>query len=956
MHQLELATTTSNWRTAGADNRDRGGWQKRSWIGSVTLVFVLALALRLWFNFGLPHINAFSCCDASEYLRNAGALVSLPGKLSADPAAALPVLMEYAKGQGSAASMARTRQALSSLKEVYQSGPIFPLFLAACYQATGKNVEPDNWSVPLFWQSVISAFTCVFISCIARAGWGFAPGVAAGVLAAFYPAFIVNSGRLYSETLAAFLLAFVAYICCKALSSAAGLKPPAIWAVAGLLAASLQLTRSIMFIVTIALLPVCLWRQRSRRWLSATLLAIGVLVVLLPWNALQQVAFGKGGLIVNRVGHYNLFIGNDWPGMGFLSYPYPDGHGIEQKSFLKLIGESYKHSPSRWAKLMLDKPVRLFKSPWNDFRASIGVVTYEHQVLFHQALLLLAAIGFGFATFGIEHGAALGASSAGTGASSASRTQPGIGSMPVRLYVYGIIALHLIYLLFITVPRYNLTAMPFLIMLSAAGAVALWNLLFNNSKPSVIVETSKLAIELDLPALNCAVALCTFFFVARLNPQTFAQIQQPESAYLLMSLKTAALVWLVLASLPMVSRLKHAKLQSVVLVTVTALVALPFVCLPLRAHGRPGELCTSLLPGETSEMQFEPAGGTDGRLQFLAFDTDSLSNLQSARITVNGKEVSNFPVPGMALIQEGAEVKVKSSDGTSYVECEEIFDSLSKPSGKSNGDVRQWFFVPLLFEWDKQTAQAGRVGGSSLDVRITNEGSEPLAMYSSSCNARRRTIPSLGRYSWEKAFYGVENDRDLTDSRYDDAIQSGHTRGQKLNILLIETETASDRADASQVAASAPAASAPAASAPVEARLGENQNVTIDAPHLVQEPAVLYVARISGTLSSKITREAQRAIRPVITFHGGGPQGEPRTYTTPWSPANFQHVDFDFCCPILASVFPDGPSTMDFSWTRLNLTGAQSLTPPQLSFKNLKVEIVGVARNPLQDGRRIAQK
>ncbi len=158
-------------------------------------------------------------------------------------------------------------------------------------------------------------------------------------------------------------------------------------------------------------------------------------------------------LAVDRVGHYNLFVGTNTEIQGFLSYPYPDGRGIEEKSFPALLKEAFVRSPSRFIRLILDKPVRLLKCPWNDFRTPIGPFDYKAQIALHQAILLMAIIGIllaGVLSPGQDKTAELG----------------GLDKNKVwgRATLFLVFALNLPYLAFITVPRYNLTAMPFLII------------------------------------------------------------------------------------------------------------------------------------------------------------------------------------------------------------------------------------------------------------------------------------------------------------------------------------------------------------------------------------------------------------------------------------------------------------------------------------------------------------
>ena len=111
-------------------------------------------------------------------------------------------------------------------------------------------------------------------------------------------------------------------------------------------------------------------------------LAIGFACVALPWLAFQKVAFGDASLIVDRVGHYNFFVGNNTDTQGWLSVPYPDGRGIEEKPLHGISGEeAYQRNPSHWWSLLpVDKPLRLFQFPWNDYRTPIDRLGFKGQV------------------------------------------------------------------------------------------------------------------------------------------------------------------------------------------------------------------------------------------------------------------------------------------------------------------------------------------------------------------------------------------------------------------------------------------------------------------------------------------------------------------------------------------------------------------------------------------------
>ena len=116
--------------------------------------------------------------------------------------------------------------------------------------------------MPVFSQCLISALTCLFIGLTASRTFSKGTGYIAALLAAVYPAFILNSGRLYSETFAAFLLSVLCYLTVRNLHDqcdTAEMFRSSI--VLGFTAACLQFTRSVMVVLTIVLIPITLWQQ-----------------------------------------------------------------------------------------------------------------------------------------------------------------------------------------------------------------------------------------------------------------------------------------------------------------------------------------------------------------------------------------------------------------------------------------------------------------------------------------------------------------------------------------------------------------------------------------------------------------------------------------------------------------------------------------------------------------------
>ncbi|GEM_PF-984075 len=686
-------------------------------------LFAAALAVRLWFNFGTEHINCYGVSDASEYLRYATAL----SKLNFGAPVFGPEWKEFAI-----------------------SGPTFPFFLLLCSNLTFTPFNAANSDLFLAAQSLISAATAVFIAIAAGALWNRRTGLTAGYLAAFYPAFIVNSGRLYSESFATFLEMAAVVILIRLCFNRA--KASAFYVALGVLLVLLQLTRSSMILFTFSALAAAALAATEGKWsnwkpaLQALLTtALGMTLVLAPWFVFQKAAFNKMTPIVDRVGNYNLFIGANSDIQGFLSYPYPDGSGIEKKSFATLTAEAFKKSSSRFVKLALDKPARLYKFPWNDFRISIGPVAFQQQVLFHQIIILLSLCGFCLALLGV-----------------------GRRLIAARLLILLLILLNLPYLAFITVPRYNLLAMPAFLIFAAAAMTSLIDLIKANpranSPKAVLLAGLGLLLYLrddigapfsigsdsaslfivqgsDLVARGIAAGACALVFFA--------------AVYLTINLST----WT-----PGKKRLGHC------ITIVLALLTTGLCAVAQRANGRPGEgVITLKRPGEKLSGQIllpqETLASKDfGDQWFMLFDSDQGQLLKNQfDLTLNGQPLSTASIAAISSMDDWNYLKTNAAGG-SYLECAYIFDCLSGPSGMSNSEVRQWFAIPL--KSDQLTAAN----------TLTIEQKSPVASKFFSAGLGH-VIPTRGVYSWEKAFYGVENDSGLTDARFDEKVNP-RKRGQ----------------------------------------------------------------------------------------------------------------------------------------------------------------------------------
>src|SRR5690606_19860099 len=95
------------------------------------------------------------------------------------------------------------------------------------------------------------------------------------------------------------------------------------------------------------------------------------------------------------------------------------------------------------------------------------------------------------------------------------------------------------------------------------------------------------------------------------------------------------------------------------------------------------------------------------------------------------------------------------------------FDALMRASERTNADLRQWYVAPIPKAVLEESV-ANHHGRLELCLSPANDESVG-SVYGAYARGRKSavSIPSISLLSWEKAFYGVENQYGLTDSRYD---------------------------------------------------------------------------------------------------------------------------------------------------------------------------------------------
>jgi len=732
-------------------------------------VFFLALCVRLWFNFATPHIDATFACDGAEYLRDAQGLQTI----AALPLAFWSTACASAFGALDTTQTELVHSQLSPLKELCQAGPIFPLFILLSFKLSGTQALFAHAFPPLAAQCILTSLSCLLIALTGTILWDKRAGITAGVIASIYPGFVVNSGRLYSESFATFLICSIFLVVSLALvKRELSLRGSLLL---GVLAALLHVTRSVMAVVSIALVPITFLIGGQRKKEKLALYVIGFALVFLPWIFLQKCAFGKASFVVDRVGHYNFYIGNNVDTQGWLTFPYPVCEHVEAKSFFRIWKEGFQISPERWFKLMLDKPVRLFSVPWNDFKTTIGPFDLKWQIAFHELMLLLAAIGV---------------------ITSLSERSIDPGSWRKVIARFGVLAFflfHFVYCGFITVPRYALPAVPCIILFAAAALTTMSRhrvskatlqaaaLLSVMAVVFLLIERCDLVIPLTrLAGENWLVGLMAFQVVLRL-------------------LAYAAVFFL---AFRFATRLNISQRAAAVSAALLFLTTVPGVCFPLRVFGRWNEWAEPFNQGkvilQTVRLDNQQIEQMLNRQSYIMVNLESGAFLaDDLRIRLNGLELDSFPIPVMSFAED-LERYMTLPNHSTFPEVEYILNDIAYFVGGFPLQLRQWFLLPVSpNQLTAALALSEKARPGTLTISVAKVTNRANTFYGSFRNDPRFLfVPSVTQFSWEKGFYSVENDKGLSDLALDNKVnlpserdettsaQTGHPPHPYVRILV----------------------------------------------------------------------------------------------------------------------------------------------------------------------------
>ena len=894
------------------------------------LIFVIALTIRIWFNFFDIHPNAAFAFDASEYLRDAQNLNLVSDKVIFLQPNYLWLSAKALIGLASINEFNQVKAIFAPLREMSISGPVFPIFLLSCYKIFGQSPSAEIWMIPVGMQCLFSALTCVLIAAIGNTCWDKRTGLVAGLLSACYPGFIVNSGRLYSESLGCFLVCLVIWLVSNYWIGNRRDYKRGILLGASLFA--LQVTRSIMSGLSIAIFVLFVASSLlviSRRKLIGKYLLfmiVGFFLCLLPWLFLQKLAYGKTSFIVDRRSNYNLYIGNDVDGLGWLRIPYPDCRGIDEANPWSILNQSISKSPDRWLKLMLDKPVRLLKLPWNDFKASIGMILPDWQATFHQLVLAFAVVGLAISTL----------------VSGQEFKRP---RTIARLIILFTLLLHSVYLLFDAVPRYALTAMPELILFAGAGIAAVLCFLETRryiftaigilAAIALLILVSKVNIlQLNMPFNGSDVFVPTMPF--SLSPSMLVKFNLLIS--ILLKLIVCGSFFIACAQLVVswcqFNKSVSGKACALLGILLLSIFTLPAYSLPLRAHGRwyewsyelrnSGQIKQSMLIDKAAADQLMHAGA------YLAVNLQDGSDLSTnSDISVNGLKMEGPFIPALAIAQNLSLIKL-GQGGQLMAEQEFILKCLCDMSAENPLDLRQWYLIPVKGDqWKKIIGMQnvfvrGRTDDIVLSIAWRKFVDSPSTIYGAyRFDPRFSMMPSIFRFSWEKIFYGAENPSGLADPSYDDRIERSKLSiaddlsgtSAYIRLLLPDQDALGNKVSQKDLSATEPLS------------LIDEQKKEVNffnESSLLFKPKARIISgskkdgywliRLIGKLEQSKTSELIQSVHVLFSAANDKIKGKADlSYSPLWQPVRIKlangissqsEVKFDYCFPLMLSAFP----------------------------------------------------
>lgn len=322
-----------------------------------------------------------------------------------------------------------------SLREyIMLDGPVLPTLFGSVYALLGRIPTSADWTLIVWVQTVLHALATTLICKITfQMTRKHAVAFTCCALWALYPAALVASGRLMTESLAVVLLLSLPLALRGAISaprteeiqsadeatktaanageekdaSSSKVTTRSILSKFASLAACNQfgfaagIVSGLLILLKPGMIPsvalswlACLAMTRARLAVVVSLL-LGAGLSVSPWMLYTKQTTGKAAITVQRMPVHNALIGWDPETSGWQTNP-PSGFervmntGGEPLSTIEGIWLSH---PQDCINILVEKFGHLYSTPWNDYRANVFGVGTRPQGFYHCLLLFLGLGG-----------------------------------------------------------------------------------------------------------------------------------------------------------------------------------------------------------------------------------------------------------------------------------------------------------------------------------------------------------------------------------------------------------------------------------------------------------------------------------------------------------------------------------------------------------------------------------
>ncbi|MCA0314092.1 MAG: hypothetical protein LCH63_09675 [Candidatus Melainabacteria bacterium] len=867
------------------ENKDNPAVSNRSIMTVSITWFALAFAIRgafvfNWLDICGLHPDLSLVGDAYEYKELAEKLyqIALNGSVGLDSHTVID----------------NTKNLVSGL---LMAGPVFPLYLAfglaiGHWLQTFQQFLPIQ-TAPLLIQIFVSSATVALLgACSEKLYKG--TGKIAALLASLYPGFIINCHRLTTESLAIFLVTLALFAFLRVSKerkrSLSSLILLAISLILLQLLRSALLPLSLLFgLATLIILIAEKEKKKAALFLMAASLSIS------PWLLFECAVKAPLSLCPDRAGNLNVAVGNDTESDGWTRAPYPIYAGLVNEKPLSILKLSIKTSTRKWLELTLGKIPRLIKAPWNDFRTAIGAFSYANQTLYHQLILALAAIGILLAA--------------------AAKDERRHISLKVALAIN---ALHFVYIPFVAMPRYFVTAMPVLIMLAARAIAALCR-----------SENKALVMPLAVATLLCLLSL-------RLH-----------AGWLNTLLAASGAIISLIAIRPREEKSLQYWLFGVPIVVLTAINSLP-----LAANGRIYDSYSLKNDYAISLQNLEQTSDASlqGKELYLLIAPGPYQNLFNRfKIKYNGEALSAPAISTIALLDDQKTLAPIGNDHL-IMPYQYIFSSLCTAADLNLIEANQYFLIKLPCR-DKKEIES---------LVLSPTSSEGTELPAARAAKDRLQMFDPRYYSWDKMFYGVENSLGFSDCR----LEYSH-KLEKGSGTVIEKQP---------MARIVALPAVPHPSRQIILKDSISLEVSADKPETIAAPLdksaqeSLFgqsILRIKGEIAGSQTQiqSASSAIEPgmdvTLTYDCGGAT---RSLGAPLYPHRVKELDkhsyrFDFAVPVLLNdaASKDRPSLEKIELTLkahepLMRDFYKAKTKGKVQFKNITISLEDYCPSALASG------